>query len=704
MQAIRSFSQDGHIFHLKTLGEISGEILLFHPVITNSACEVDFEDVLVRSVNEFKADVNHDSFIAFVDQKLLLHLQDPFTVIQDTRQIHATEVVDLRDVINQGWKYVHWKHAALAIDLEGQGVADTLLFDLRSDEVVDSSVINRAFWSGIRSSFDPPEWFRRTYVGWAESVHPAYIQTWTRDSLNLSLAQVESYRPHTVIIVNNSTALQLQTAMEVIALDPKVTLIWENVASYWKPSSAKNSGELWYRVNTRAALWKGRRILMTKFLSGRLSMNAVLERTRGRHPFLEDALERQYRFSYPRKGPLDKTYSTNRALSLGERLLALFKIHAVVKYFYPHHEMISPAWHNLDNWIKAFTKAETLENYQLTLMQYTHYLRDSHVKVSHVKPRGKLMPRLIVDRIRDTVVVVYSEIKNIRPGDIIEKVNGETVHQLQAFWGQFLSTSTREEVIPRLFGTRFSPGLLFLGDSTDTIELTLNRVDSSFTASVRPADTPTNVYGLLLSTRTKSTPDSLLYLMPSGIQSLNEIVTLLRDSAYKGIVIDIRSPNVGRININMLIPFFCTNSIPLLAYVPVIDQYGSSLKLFDSLYTRTMGLNYKGPIVILIDKGVMSAQESFCLRLKVSRDVVFIGRASAGCTGAYSEIFLPRGQTVHFTGTRVLLPDGTSIQGQGIQPDILFEPTILGLSAERDELIEAGFETLRIMIRNQSHR
>jgi C-terminal processing protease CtpA/Prc len=48
---------------------------------------------------------------------------------------------------------------------------------------------------------------------------------------------------------------------------------------------------------------------------------------------------------------------------------------------------------------------------------------------------------------------------------------------------------------------------------------------------------------------------------------------------------------------------------------------------------------------------------------------------------------------VRFTGLHVSAPDGSTIQGHGITPDQIVHPTLEGIRAGRDEILEAAIAT-----------
>jgi len=67
-----------------------------------------------------------------------------------------------------------------------------------------------------------------------------------------------------------------------------------------------------------------------------------------------------------------------------------------------------------------------------------------------------------------------------------------------------------------------------------------------------------------------------------------------------------------------------------------------------------------------------------------------IGETSAGTNGNLKTVPLPGGFSMRFTGMRVLLSDGTALQGKGIVPDLVVHPTLEGVRAGHDEILEVA--------------
>ena len=66
-----------------------------------------------------------------------------------------------------------------------------------------------------------------------------------------------------------------------------------------------------------------------------------------------------------------------------------------------------------------------------------------------------------------------------------------------------------------------------------------------------------------------------------------------------------------------------------------------------------------------------------------------------GADGNVTYISLPGGIRTLFTGLGVYYPDGRPTQRIGIVPDIVVRPTVVGVRAGRDEVLDRALEYIR---------
>ena len=93
-------------------------------------------------------------------------------------------------------------------------------------------------------------------------------------------------------------------------------------------------------------------------------------------------------------------------------------------------------------------------------------------------------------------------------------------------------------------------------------------------------------------------------------------------------------------------------------------------------------------LIILSGGGAVSAAESALGVVETNRLGDIVGEPSAGTNGMINPFKLPGGYTVNWTGLRVLKRDGTPHHGVGVIPTVPVLPTVAGIRAGRDEVLE----------------
>jgi hypothetical protein len=99
----------------------------------------------------------------------------------------------------------------------------------------------------------------------------------------------------------------------------------------------------------------------------------------------------------------------------------------------------------------------------------------------------------------------------------------------------------------------------------------------------------------------------------------------------------------------------------------------------------------KGRVVFLTDGGAISYAESVMGYVADRKLGTIVGGRTAGTNGNVASFLTPGGFTVGFTGMRVTRHDGRSPHHLvGVAPDVPVSPTLEGLRAGRDEVLERG--------------
>lgn len=103
-----------------------------------------------------------------------------------------------------------------------------------------------------------------------------------------------------------------------------------------------------------------------------------------------------------------------------------------------------------------------------------------------------------------------------------------------------------------------------------------------------------------------------------------------------------------------------------------------------------------GKVVVLTDGRAISYAESVMGYVADRRLGTIVGATTAGTNGNVASFTTPGGFAVNFTGMRVTGHDGKApYHLVGVKPDIAVAPTVEGLRARRDEVLERAVALVR---------
>ena len=166
-------------------------------------------------------------------------------------------------------------------------------------------------------------------------------------------------------------------------------------------------------------------------------------------------------------------------------------------------------------------------------------------------------------------------------------------------------------------------------------------------------------------------------------EELKKALSSLQVAGVEGLILDLRNNPGGLLQSAVLASgMFVPRGNPLLI---VEDREGKRESI-----TNFVDPVWKGPIVLVINKGTASGAEILAGVLRVHLGAEVVGETTF-CKGVVQEIFpLSHGGGVIFTVSKYLLPDGTDLNGKGLEPDILV--------SEEEEQIKKAEEELRRLI------
>ncbi|MCU0276505.1 MAG: S41 family peptidase [Acidobacteria bacterium] len=378
------------------------------------------------------------------------------------------------------------------------------------------------------------------------------------------------------------------------------------------------------------------------------------------------------------------------------RLLALFSYWNVIEYFAPNRNLMDRPWdETLLAFIPRFQAAATELDFQLLVKELAATLHDSHAWVyspmlddffcnykykigfdaAYIEEQTVvtcLFPRLLQDN-------------DIRLGDVVTHINGKSTAAIRAELRKYINASNDAYLQRSLTNYLFT-------SASPAFQLTIERDGQVLDMQLPgvPFDDWLPEYMATVNGRVPFAmlEDNIGYIHMGSLKGdqVADAMSLLKDA--QAIVFDVRCYPQGTIwGLNNYLNEGARPWAKFFYPLPQAPGY------FGSFTTETGPAKpnpdrYKGRIVVLTNERTLSQAEFTCMALQATGRATLIGSQTAGADGDISTLHLPALITTNFTGMGVHYPDGRPTQGIGIVPDIECRPTIAGVRAGRDEVLE----------------
>jgi C-terminal processing protease CtpA/Prc len=355
----------------------------------------------------------------------------------------------------------------------------------------------------------------------------------------------------------------------------------------------------------------------------------------------------------------------------------------------------------LAEFIPRIALARAADSYQLELMAFIARVHDTHANLwssLQVRPPvGDCQLPVVLRFVENSAVVSgYSQAEagpatGLKIGDVILDLDGTPVSQLVDRWSRYYATSndpTRLRDIARSM-TRGAcgPSLLRVRRESRTLSLTAPRV-SSGTLDPKVGST----HDLPGETFRKLSTD-VGYLKLSSVKQADAARYIDSANGTRALIVDIR-------NYPSEFVVFALGSLLVDKPTEFARFTAGDLSNPGAFHwTPPISLtpqppHYKGKIVILTDEVSLSQAEYTAMALRSAPGAMVIGSTTAGADGNVSGIPLPGGFRTMISGIGVFYPDKKPTQRIGIVPDIEIQPTIAGIRAGRDEVLEEALRRI----------
>lgn len=409
---------------------------------------------------------------------------------------------------------------------------------------------------------------------------------------------------------------------------------------------------------------------------------------------------------YPRLAAMpmrmvEKPYPDMQLPTLAWRQLAVIKLWAVADTFFPYKEGMAQPWQ--DSLVPSLRRMEQVNSpldYALVLQQMAATLQDSHVGLRSAeidKYLGLATPGVRLARVEGKIAVVGLDgagaagRAGLQPGDVVLSVDGEDADKRARRLADLLGGSTPAGRDLKGLGN------MLRGEEGKAAVLQVERGDGQVrtvslmrSASARPAPPSAAPYRLLDA---RIGYADLNLLQPQQIDAMFDAL-----GQTDSLILDMRGYPKGtgwmlasRLNVR--------GARSGAAFMrPVASAMGGREPARQASLQPIMPSRfapYSGKVIMLLNETSISQAEHTALFVEAATPVTFIGSVTSGTNGDVTNTLLPGNIVVGFTGQEVRHADGRPLQRVGIQPHIPSAPTLAGLRAGRDDVLERALTFAR---------
>lgn len=386
--------------------------------------------------------------------------------------------------------------------------------------------------------------------------------------------------------------------------------------------------------------------------------------------------------------------------SAGYRILGAARVWSTIRLFYPYKALIGENWDDqLRSALPKVEQAHDALEYAKAIAAFAAHIHDTHVSVGSMALYGftgmapigaavrLIEKQLVVTRIVDS----SATLAGLRVGDVIVSVDGTPIDQRIGQLTPLFAASTPQSMRFRLQttvlnGADASVALLVVrGASGGDRSLAVPR-SAAFAARLR-----------------KNRTGSMIRVLPGnvGYIDLDRLPLTMVDSAFrmlaetKAIVLDDRGYPLGtawaiapRLNVH---GDSTTAAKFRRLIVPSPDTTRTRIFEFNQPIPSAQGVvKYTGRTVLLVDERTISQAEHTGLFFEAANGTEVIGSPSMGANGDVTNFVIPGNIGITFTGHDVRHADGRQLQRVGLEPRVGASPTIAGIRAGRDEVLETA--------------
>lgn len=375
------------------------------------------------------------------------------------------------------------------------------------------------------------------------------------------------------------------------------------------------------------------------------------------------------------------------------RLLTLFRFWNTIEYFAPYKYMTDVKWGDvLRQSIPKFTNARDTLEYQFAINELIATTDDSHGTIftqANMQLYGAYRPPFVTTLVEDKIIVTklhndsLCRIDDIRVGDVISHLDGKVLIDLFKANYKYYCASNKA------VKNRHIEYILCSNNNVPKITFERNGVIAEkeiheYKPRSYKYDVDSNDKGYRILAENIGYAN-LSKLFPKDVDAMMESL-----SKCPAIIFDIR--NYPQWSVHELCAKLTPDGKEFVKLIKADLDYPGRFHWQPSLKTKSGRNPYTGKVIVLVNEDTQSRSEFTTMAIKAATNATVVGSQTAGADGELIYVELPGDFTATFTGTGIFYPDGRETQRAGIVPDIEVHPTIAGIRAGKDEVLNKAIE------------
>ena len=370
-----------------------------------------------------------------------------------------------------------------------------------------------------------------------------------------------------------------------------------------------------------------------------------------------------------------------------------------MEYWSPYRDTAGQDWPAvLSEFIPKLALAKDKDAYQLGLFELIAKANDTHANLwsslSIRPPVGDCAIPVEIRFVDDKAVVNRTGTTSaaLQPGDVIDKLDGVPIPSLIEKWTPYYADSNdaarKRDLAANL--TRGTCGPVSVDVTRNGQGRHISVARTPFTPTAITHDQPGDTFRML--------SPNMAYIKLSSIKASDLPAYFEKAKNTKGLIIDIRNYPSDFMPFAMGAYFAAKPTV--FANFTFADLANPGAFHFGRRPTEEVPViepgpvHYPGRVLILVDETSQSQAEYTAMALRAMPNALVVGSATAGADGNVSNIPLPGGLSTMISGIGIFYPDHRPTQRVGIVPDIVAKPSIQGIAAGRDEVLETAIRLI----------